>query len=423
MSKTVINLDAKKVVNKIYRKFIFDQRKEQIYYGGGGSGKSFFIAQKIIINVMTKGCFNVMVLRNTGRDNYETTFAQLVQIITQWNLNSLFQINRAKGQEMIKFLENKNTIIFKGLDKKAENRKGTTFENGALTCIWVEEASEIRENEYNQLLVRLRGRMPKRFGDIKKFIMLSFNPIDKDHWLKARFFDRPIKKEDGFTLKTTYKDNEHLDEEDKLTLEKFKDIDDYYYKVYCLGEWGDISTARVFHNVVIEEFEYNENSLDNVSYGLDFGYDHASALICCGSKENDLYIFNEFYAKGLTNTELIREIEKTGFNKHNHITADSAEPDRIEEFNSMGFRVSRSKKGHGSKRKGVDFLRNGTIYIHSLNAPNAAREFPKFKNRETTNGIIHDKYVEIDDDTIAAARYATEWRWIGAESKAIDFRP
>ena len=58
------------------------------------------------------------------------------------------------------------------------------------------------------------------------------------HWLKKRFFDN--KDDRAVTIKTTYKDNDHLDDDYRRTLEGYKDTDPYYYQVYCLGQWGVI---------------------------------------------------------------------------------------------------------------------------------------------------------------------------------------
>ena len=94
----------------------------------------------------------------------------------------------------------------------------------------MEEASEIAEEDFNQLDVRLRGK------GTHKQIVLTFNPVSVLHWLKGRFFDRQDPR--AVALKSTYKDNKFLDEDYKQTLEGYKDTDPYYYSVYCLGEWG-----------------------------------------------------------------------------------------------------------------------------------------------------------------------------------------
>jgi len=397
-----ITLKAR-IFNKVYYPYLKLDERYQIYYGGAGSGKSHFIAQKLLYNFLTRQSYNILVVRNNSVDNHNTTFALLSQLINQWGISELLTINKAKGQEEITNNYNQNKIVFKGLDDP-EKIKGITFLNGVLVTIWIEEVSEVAEDKFNQLDIRLRGKC-----NIPKQMILTFNPINKEHWLKRRFFDIP--QDDCFILKTTYKDNEFLTEADKKNLEKYKDIDFYYYQVYCLGEWGSISNARIFHNVQIHDFDYKPEQLENVRYGQDYGFNHASTLIGSGYKDGELYIFEEYYYKEHTNREFIEKVKQAGFDKRNRITADSAEPDRIKEWNNAGYKVTGAKKGKNSLLDGIDYLRSLKIHIHKTNCPNASREFLGFKYRELKDGTITEQPVEIDDDCIAAVRYSQEEFW------------
>jgi len=169
----------------------------------------------------------LLVVRKTGKSNRDSTFALLKQIIIKWKLYKHFKINESDLR--IKCLLNNNEIIFAGLDD-VEKLKSITFTKGELTDIWIEEASEVLEADFNQLDVRLRGK------GTKKQIVISFNPIDINHWLKKRFFDRT--DENTTIFHSTYKDNDFLDEDYKTLLESYKNTDEYYYNVYCLGMWG-----------------------------------------------------------------------------------------------------------------------------------------------------------------------------------------
>lgn len=168
----------------------------------------------------------MLVVRQTGKSNRDSTFALLVQVIKDWNLNQLFSINKSNLRIRC---TNGNEIIFLGLDD-TEKIKSTTFENGELTDIWVEEATETLEEDIQQLKIRMRG------GNSKKQMILSFNPINVSHWIKKHFIDGD--KEKATVVHTTYKDNKFLTEDDRKTLESFKDTDPYYYQVYGLGQWG-----------------------------------------------------------------------------------------------------------------------------------------------------------------------------------------
>ena len=216
---------SKKVFNDAYLPYLNNDDRYLIFYGGGSSGKSYFIGELYIYRCFTRK-MNLLVVRQTGKSNRDSTFALFVQIIRDWNLSSLFYINKSNLRIKCK---NGNEIIFAGLDD-TEKIKSTTFENGELTDIWVEEATETQEEDINQLKIRMRG------GKSKKQMILSFNPINISHWIKKHFIDG--EKEKATVVHTTYKDNKFLTEEDKKVLESFKDTDPYYYQVYCLGQWG-----------------------------------------------------------------------------------------------------------------------------------------------------------------------------------------
>lgn len=193
-------------------------------------GKSYFIAQMLIYKLLTKSPMNLLVVRETANTNRDSTFALFKDVIHKWNLEKVFKITDLR----IKCI-NGNEIIFRGLDD-AEKIKSVTFETGELTHIWIEEATETSEADVNQLKVRLRG------GTSKKQMILSFNPINVNHWIKKHFIDSGI----ATVVHTTYKDNQFLTEEDRQVLESFKDTDPYYYQVYCLGQWGVI--GKTFFN-------------------------------------------------------------------------------------------------------------------------------------------------------------------------------
>lgn len=225
-SKTFDIHIKKEAFNDVYLPLLHCQKRYIVLCGGAGSGKSVFTVQRYLYRLLTEPGRNLLVVRAVQATHRNSTFALFRQMIGKWNLTPLFEI--AEGLERIR-CKNGNEIIFKGLDN-SEKLKSVTFSSGELTDIWVEEASEIEEHDFNQLAIRLRG------GTVSKQIVLSFNPVSVHHWLKRRFFDHPPK--DAVTLRTTYKDNRFLSPEDGAVLESFRETDPYYYQVYCLGEWG-----------------------------------------------------------------------------------------------------------------------------------------------------------------------------------------
>ena len=216
---------SKKVFNDVYLPYLENDDRYLVFYGGGSSGKSYFIAQRFIYKLIHPTRCNLLVVRQTGDTNRRSTFPLLKQVISNWNLGEHFKVNESDMRIICKLTNNE--VAFAGLDD-VEKIKSITFSNGELTDIWVEEATETQEADINQLKVRLRG------GKSKKQIVLSFNPINIQHWIKKHFIDSRL----ATVCFSTYKDNKFLTDDDRKALEDLKNIDEYTYEVYCLGKWG-----------------------------------------------------------------------------------------------------------------------------------------------------------------------------------------
>ena len=229
----------KNVFNDVYLPYLNNEDRYLIFFGGGSSGKSYYVAQRFIYQLLHPKRYNLLVVRQTGDTNRKSTFPLLKQVISNWNLGKYFKINESDMR--IKCLLTKNEVAFAGLDD-VEKIKSITFENGELTTIWVEEATECQEADINQLKVRLRG------GKSKKQMVLTFNPINIQHWIKGHFIDSGL----ATVCFSTYKDNKFLTDDDRKALEDLQYTDEYTYRVYCLGEWG-ILGKTVFDARKIQE--------------------------------------------------------------------------------------------------------------------------------------------------------------------------
>ena len=243
---------SKKVFNDVYFPYLDNTDRYLVFYGGGSSGKSYFIAQRWIYKLLTPSRCNLLVTRQTGDTNRRSTFPLLKQVISNWNLAQHFKVNESDMR--IKCLLTGNEVAFAGLDD-VEKIKSITFENGELTHIWCEEATEMQEADINQLKVRLRG------GNTKKQIVLSFNPINIQHWIKGHFIDSGL----ATVCFSTYKDNKFLTDDDRKALEDLKQIDEYTYNVYCLGQWG-ILGKTVFDARAIQK------RLESIPKAIKTGY-------------------------------------------------------------------------------------------------------------------------------------------------------
>lgn len=243
---------SKKVFNDIYLPYLDNEDRYLLFYGGGSSGKSYFIGERYIYKLVHPKRCNLLIVRQTGDTNRKSTFPLLKQVISNWGLSEHFKVNESDMRIVCKLTGNE--VAFAGLDD-VEKIKSITFANGELTDIWVEEATECQEADINQLKVRLRG------GKSKKQMVLSFNPINIQHWIKKHFIDSGL----ATVCFSTYKDNKFLTDDDRKALEDLKLTDEYTYEVYCLGKWGIIGKT-VFDARAIQA------RLDNITPPIKVGY-------------------------------------------------------------------------------------------------------------------------------------------------------
>lgn len=248
---------SKKIFNDVYLPFLENTDRYLIFYGGGSSGKSYFIAQRYIYKLIHPTRCNLLVVRQTADTNRRSTFPLLKQVISNWNLSQHFKINESDMR--IKCLLTGNEVAFAGLDD-VEKIKSITFENGELTDIWVEEATECQEADINQLKVRLRG------GKTKKQMVLSFNPINIQHWIKKHFIDSGL----ATVCFSTYKDNKFLTDDDRKALEDLKLIDEYTYNVYCLGHWGILGKTVFDARAIQSRLEQNLKPIKTGYFAYDY---------------------------------------------------------------------------------------------------------------------------------------------------------
>lgn len=229
--------------NEKFLPLFFDQHRHLVLMGGGGSGKSIFAGQKIIERCVTESKHRFLVVRKVARTLRESCFEQLKVQAQTMHPEAIAKIPKGKGSDMYLQFKNGSEIIFAGLD---DVEKLKSIHN--ITGIWIEEASEIDERDFDQLDIRLRGE-----ARYYQQIILSFNPISITHWLKKRFFDR--KDERVLTHKSVYWDNRFLPEKDRLTLEAMKETDPYYYQVYCLGQWGVLSQTIFNREILMKKMQ------------------------------------------------------------------------------------------------------------------------------------------------------------------------
>lgn len=378
--------------------------------GSAGSGKSVDTAQNYILRLMQDKGRNLVCIRKSDITNRDSTFAELTGAIYRMfgdKAEQYWQINMSPLQLTCK--ANGNKIIFRGMndDKQREKLKSITFQKGKLTDVWCEEATELTQADLEIIDDRLRGTLPDgQFYQIR----LTFNPVNKNHWIKKVFFDIP--DDNVLCHHSTYRMNRFIDDAYRARMERRKIVDPEGYRIYGLGEWGEIG-GLILHNWEVKEISQNPADYDDFANGQDFGFNHANVILPVGIKDDDLYITKELYEFEKDTNELIGLALALGIDRKKQMWCDSAEPDRIKMWQKAGFRARGVDKGGsaGSVKAQIDWLKQRRIYVHP-SCVNTIKELQQWKwKKDERTGEYLDEPVPFQDDAMAALRYAVEgWR-------------
>lgn len=405
-------------VNDAYIPFLNDNTRTQIFYGGSSSGKSYFLSQRVVLDVLIKGR-NYLIVRNVGKTLRNSVYNQIVKSIIDMGVKKEFTIT--KGDMTITCNRNNKQILFAGLDD-VEKLKSVTPVDGVLTDIWIEEATETAYEAYKQLTKRLRGLT---HNNLPKRVIFSFNPVLQTHWIYKEFFGkwddskRIYRGEDLLIVKTTYLDNRFLTQDDIKSL--VNETDKYFYEVYTLGNWGVLGKV-IFKNWRVEDLTDRIPQFDRIYNGLDFGFsEDPNALIRCNVDlaAKKLYVFEEMYRGEMHDDELAEELIKRIGTQY--VTCDSASPKSISDLNRRGVRALGAVKGADSIVYGIRFLQGFEIII-DVNCQNFKNEIQTYHWKEDKYGNALRQPVDRDNHLLDALRYAVEELMLGASAKASNMR-
>ena len=379
--------------------------------GSAGSGKSVDTAQNYILRLMQDKGRNLVAMRKSDISNRDSTFAELTGALYRMfgdKYEAYWKIN--KSPMSMTFKHNGNQIIFRGMndDRQREKLKSITFPKGKLTDVWLEEATEFTQADLEIIDDRLRGELPEgQFYQIR----MTFNPVNKNHWIKKVFFDIP--DPNVLTHHSTYLGNRFIDEAYKQRMERRKIVDPEGYQIYGLGEWGEIG-GLILHNWEVGECSQNPADYDDFAIGQDFGFNHANAILPLGIKDDVIYITKEIYVFEKDTSEIIELARDAGIPTNKQMWCDSAEPDRIMMWQKAGYnRAKGVNKGgsQGSVNAQIDYLKQHKIIVDP-SCVNTIKELQQWKwKKDEKTGEYLDEPVPFQDDAMAALRYGVEgWR-------------
>lgn len=128
-----------KMINPVYYPAFKYRGRFLVVYGGSGSGKSYFIADKIIYRLMAESKHNILCVRATGKSVSKSQFPLLKGEINRWGFEEYFKTNNSIGNEKITCNLNGNQVLFSGLDD-VEKLKSIYD----ITSIWINKPVQLK---------------------------------------------------------------------------------------------------------------------------------------------------------------------------------------------------------------------------------------------------------------------------------------
>jgi len=363
--------------NKVFKHLQRSDKRITIEQGGTRSGKTYNILMWIIFEYSYEESDKVITIcRKTFPSLRASVMRDFFDILRTHDIYYEEMHNKSSHEYYL----NGNLVEFISLDQpqKIRGRKRN--------LLFINEANELFYEDWQQLIFRTDGK-----------IILDYNPSDTFHWI----YDKVITRDDADFYQTTYKDNKFLDPVIREEIERLRDTDEDYWRIYGLGERGS-SRATIFQFSVADEPKGQV-----VAYGLDFGFTNDPTAIVKVYKEGDnLYLQELLYHTNLTNADISQKISEMGLTRYDEIWADSAEPKSIEELHRMGWNIKPTAKGADSVMAGIDILKRHKLHIVK-GSPNLVKEFQNYKWQEDKNGNLINRPVDAFNHLVDAIRYAT----------------
>jgi phage terminase large subunit len=360
------------ITAKRTRKAIIKGYPVIINTGGSRSGKTFGIMQNIILLCIERPGLRVSAVSRSLPHIKKGCFRDFQQIMT----GPMLQLGEMRWTDHVFNFHNGSYIEFIGLeDPDKAHGPGRDI-------LFINEANFVPLPVYQQLAMRTKGT-----------ILLDLNPSEFNSWVYD-IADNPKNKQ----IHSTYEDNrDNLSPAQIEFIESYKQLPDpFLWQVYGLGERG-APEELIYRGWQLVDILPGKGS---IAYGLDFGFNHPTALIQVELYDGCYYAKETLYKSGLTKpdlTEQMKQLVPAGAT----IYADSAEPDSIEELYRQGFNIMPSNKDVWN---GIMTIKGKRLFV-TRDSTNLISELQSYRWKKDKNGNILEEPVKDMDDACDALRY------------------
>lgn len=366
----------------------------KVFYGGRGSGKSWAIAEALI--VMADMCkLRILCCREIQKSIKDSSYQLLKDTALRLGIANRFVFLETE----IRHKKTGSKFIFTGLLRNEQTIKS---KEGIDIC-WCEEAQTISETSWETLIPTIRKDGSE--------IWLSFNPLNADDPTTVRFVENP--PPEAYVRKVNFDENPYFTEALRREMEWDKKNDFEKYLHIWKGYPRTFSDAQIFRGkFTVEPFDDSlAEQADRLFYGADFGFaQDPSTLIRCFMLDRKLYIDYEAYGVGVEIDELPQLYRSVPGADKWPIKADSARPETISYLrNRCGFNIDGAEKWQGSIEDGIAYLKSFEKIVIHPRCKHTADEFRlySYKTDKTTNEVL-PIILDKNNHCIDAIRYGLD---------------
>jgi phage terminase large subunit len=356
-------------------------KRISVHQGGTRSGKTFNILIWLVITLLRSENKVVTICRKTLPALKGTAYRDFLSILDMMELYNIANHNKTE----LTYNIGSNLVEFISLDQpqKVRGRKRD--------MLFINEANEITQEDWRQLTMRTNCKA-----------ILDYNPSDEFHFI----YDEILTRDDCDFTRTTYLDNPFLSKAIVREIERYKEVDPNYWRVYGLGERG-ASEATIFKNFELTN-RYDDIDAKEVC-GLDFGYNDPVALVAIKKIDKEvpeIYAKELLYKTRMTSSEIVDAIKENVKNKSIEIMGDGSRPEIIEDIRRAGINsIKEADRGKNSVKDSINYLKKYKLFIDKFSL-NLIKEMRMYKWRVQPDGRMLDDPVDLNNHAIDALRYA-----------------
>lgn len=322
--------------------------------GGRGSGKSHFVAERLVEDVGFDD-LKCVCIREVQKDLKHSVKSLIESKIRKFGLDDRFRIL----ESYIEKRGGEGLFLFQGMQNHtADSIKSLEGFDRA----WVEEAHRFSVRSFDLLRPTLRNAGAEMY--------FTWNPDQPSDPVDQFFCGNDPRVENwqpypgAILVEANLLDNPWFPPDLRIEMEYDQRRDpDKYSNIWC-GKYKKQSSARVFRNWRVEEFETPDDA--RFYHGADWGFSiDPSVLIRCYIKGRMLFVDAEVYQIGCEIDNLPLLFDRIPSSRKWPIKADSARPETISYMQRHGFpQIVAAAKGPGSVEDGVEFLKTYDIIVH-----------------------------------------------------------